>query len=41
VDPIQAIKIEYGIQDTNFFRREDEVVLAGPFSKVGLFFTDK
>lgn len=39
-DPIAAIKQEYGIDDDNFFKVDDEVLLAGPFSNVSLLFTN-
>ena len=34
VDPIQAIRIEYGLDEANFFTKAEEAVLAGPFSQV-------
>ena len=39
-DPIAAIKQEYGLDDDNLFKPEEEVVLAGPFSNTALFFSN-
>lgn len=40
-DPISEIKKEYGLIDDNFFDKNEEKLLAGPFSKVTLLMTDK
>ena len=40
-DPIESIKQEFGLQEENFFDPEEEETLAGPFSRVSLFITDK
>ena len=40
-DPIESIKQEFGLLEENFFDPEEEETLAGPFSRVSLFITDK
>ena len=39
-DPIQEIKKEYGLIEDEFIKKENEVVLSGPFSQVSVFMTD-
>jgi len=38
-DPIKEIKEEYGLIEEKFFHEEEEILLAGPFSKVTLLMT--
>ena len=40
-DPILEIKKEFGLEDDAFFIKEEEVIVAGPFSDVKLMVTDK
>jgi len=41
IDPIKAIRIEYGLEEESFFTKAEESILAGPFSQVSSFFTNK